>query len=111
VREIVEHHVPIEQLTTNPLGGFLILVAFLWPLAFRAYRSWGARAGIKAALWWLEPLLLAGSTHYVYTLAFLGDPAVGAWLAAASLAVLAVVWLCALVSRLAHARRSGGGTA
>jgi len=111
VREIVDHQVPIEQLVSNPLGGCLILVAFLWPLAFLAYRRWGARVGIQAALWWLEPLLLAGSAHFVYTLAFLGEPAVGAWLAAASLAVLAVLWLRALGSRLALARRCGGGTA
>jgi hypothetical protein len=110
-REIVDHQVPIEQLVSNPLGGILILVAFLWPLAFLAYGRWGARARIKAALWWLEPLLLTGSAHYVYTLAFLGEPAVGAWLAAASLAVLAVLWLSALVERLGRARGSRGGAA
>jgi hypothetical protein len=108
VTEIVDHQVPIEQLVTNPLGGCLILVAFLWPLAFLAYRRWGSHAGIQALLWWLEPLLLAGSAYYVHTLAFLGDPAVGAWLAGASLAVLASLWLSAAVSRLARALGSGG---
>jgi len=96
VTEIVDHQIAAEQLRTNPLGGFLMLAAFLGPLVAVLYARFGRSERTKRVLFWLQPLFLLLAAHAVWVIGRLGEPALGAWLAGAALAVLAAAWLAAL---------------
>lgn len=100
VETLVERRFPMEQLWTNPLGGVLIAFFFLAPLGLRALERRGGSEGARRALFLAEPLLLLAAAHYVWTLAHQGEPAVGAFVAAAALAALAGFWLRDLGARL-----------
>jgi hypothetical protein len=86
-RAIVDRQTAVEQLVTNPLGGFSMLVAFVGPLA---------SAGTRRALFWIQPLLLAFAGHSVYVIGGFGDTTAAAWLAAAAIVALAIAWVAAL---------------
>jgi hypothetical protein len=94
--KIVDYQIPGEQLWTNPLGGILIALTFLWPAATLVHARLGRSARVKRALWWSQPLLLAAAAWYAWNLSHLGDPAFGAYVAAGAIAVLALVWLAEL---------------
>ena len=51
---IVDYQIPAEQLWTNPLGGFVMLVAFLGPLAGALHARFG-RSGAREARRLLAP--------------------------------------------------------
>jgi hypothetical protein len=92
---IVDYQVPAEQLWTNTLGGLLMIVAFLGPLASALHaRSAGSARGKRVAFW-LQPLLLAAAGHSVWVIGNFGVPTPAAWLGGAAVAVLAVAWLAA----------------
>jgi hypothetical protein len=95
-RAIVDRQTAVEQLVTNPLGGFSMLVAFVGPLASALWLRRGAGAGTRRALFWIQPLLLAFAGHSVYVIGGFGDTTAAAWLAAAAIVALAIAWLAAL---------------
>jgi hypothetical protein len=96
VTAIVDRQIAAEQLRTNPLGGFLMLVAFLGPLAAALHARFGRGERTKRVLFWLQPLFLLFAGHAVWVIANFGEPAIGAWLAPPALAVLGLDWLLAL---------------
>ena len=99
VETIVDRQFPGEQLWTNPLGGVPISLAFLGPLGIRVAERRFRGAGARRALFLAEPVLLAAAAWYAWTLAHLGDPAVGFYVAGAALLVLAGSWLRDLAAR------------
>jgi hypothetical protein len=96
---IVDRQIAAEQLWTNPLGGTLMLVAFLGPLASLAYTRWGASARAKRVLFWIQPLLLFAAAHAVWVIARFGETEPAAWVAAAAIAALALSWIIAFAPR------------
>jgi hypothetical protein len=96
-RAIVDQQIAAEQLVTNPLGGVLMLVAFVGPLV-SALLVRRTGAGARRVLFWIQPLLLAFAAHSVYVIGGWGETTPAAWLAAAAIAALALVWLAALVT-------------
>jgi hypothetical protein len=100
VETLVDRRFPIEQLWTNPLGGVLIALAFLAPLGLRVLERRARSEGARRALFLAEPVLLLAAAHYAWTLAHFGEPALGAFVAAAALAALAAFWGIDLRARL-----------
>jgi hypothetical protein len=96
---IVDYQVPAEQLWSNTVGGLLMLVAFLGPLACALHARFGKSARAKRVVFWLQPLLLLAAGHYVWVIAGFGRPTAAAWLAGAAVAALALCWLAAFVPR------------
>jgi len=96
-RAIVDRQTAVEQLVTNPLGGWSMLVAFVGPLASALWLRRGAGTGVRRVLFWIQPLLLAFAGHSVYVIGGFGETTAAAWLAAAAIAALALAWLLALV--------------
>jgi hypothetical protein len=95
--EIVDHQIAAEQLFTNPLGGALMLIFFVGPLASAFVLRGGASARAKRVLFWLQPLLLLGAGHAIWVVGRFGETAPAAWVGAAAVAVLAVAWIAALL--------------
>jgi hypothetical protein len=96
-RAIVDRQIAAEQLATNPLGGVLMLIAFVGPLACALLvRRTGAVA--RRVLFWIQPLLLAFAAHSVYVVGGWGETTPAAWVAAAAIAALALAWLTELVT-------------
>jgi hypothetical protein len=100
---IVDRQIAAEQLVTNPLGGALMLIAFLGPLASAVYARYGANARAKRVLFWIQPLLLFAAAHAVWVIARFGETAPAAWVAAAAIAALALAWGAAFTPRGAPA--------
>lgn len=96
---IVDHQIPAEQLWTNPLGGLVMLVSFLGPLASALHLRFARRARVKRVVFWLQPLLLLSAGHATWVIAGFGEATPAAWLAAAAVAALALAWLAAFVPR------------
>ena len=70
------------------------------PLGLRVLERLVGSEGARRALFLAEPLLLLAAAHYVWTLAHQGEPALGAFVAAAALLGLAGFWLRDLGARL-----------
>jgi len=100
---IVDYQVPAEQLWTHTVGGLLMLVAFLGPLASALHARFVESARAKRVVFWLQPLLLLAAGHYVWVIAGFGRPTAAAWLAATAVAALALCWLAAFAPRAAAA--------
>ena len=97
--EIVDQQIAAEQLVTNPLGGFLMLVFFVGPLASALYaRAAGTNERAKRVLFWIQPLLLLGAGNAVWVVGNFGETAPAAYVAGAAIASLAVVWIASLVT-------------
>ena len=64
-----------------------LVLVWLWPSLFLAYQRFGRRARLRAALWWFEPLLLYLSAGLLPILAAFQPPAIGYYVAYASLSV------------------------
>jgi hypothetical protein len=96
---IVDYQVPAEQLWTNTLGGLVMLVSFVGPLASALYDRMGRSARAKRILFWLKPLLLVNAGHAIWLIGGLGDPTAAVWLGAAAVATLALAWLAAFLPR------------
>ncbi len=96
VTEIVDHQIAAEQLRTNPLGGLLMLVAFLGPLGAGLHARVARSERTKRVLFWLQPLFLLLAGHAAWVIGHLGTPAFGLWLAAGAIGVLGLDWLLRL---------------
>lgn len=96
---IVDYQIPAEQLWTNTVGGLVMLVAFLGPLAGTLHARFGRSPRAKRVAFWLQPLLLLAAGHAVWVVARFGEATPAAWLAAAAVAALALSWLAAFVPR------------
>jgi hypothetical protein len=93
-----DYQIAAEQLATNPLGGVLMLLSFVGPLA-SALALRRASPVVGRVLFWIQPLLLALAANYVYTIGSWGQTTPAAWIAAAAIAALAITWVAALVPR------------
>jgi hypothetical protein len=96
-RAIVDQQIAAEQLHSNPLGGVPMLIAFVGPLVC-ALLVRRAGAAARRVLFWIQPLLLAFAAHSVYVIGGWGETTPAAWVAAAAIAALAIVWLAALAT-------------
>ena len=90
-----EPHYAFEAMYTPP--GLLVLLAFTWPVPFFIYRRRRAPAPMPGWVTWLFRLFAAISGFIIFSLATVGRPAIGAYLALTADGVLladglAVLW-------------------
>jgi hypothetical protein len=95
--EIVDQQIAAEQLWTNPLGGVLMLICFVGPLAIALYLRRRGSGLVRGVLFWVQPLLLVGAAHFVWVIGRWGETAPGAWIAAAAIASVALAWVATLL--------------
>jgi hypothetical protein len=96
---IVDYQIPAEQLWTNTIGGLVMLVSFVGPLASALHGRFGRSGRVKRILFWLQPLLLLSAGHAIWVIGGFGEPTPAVWLGAAAVAALAVAWLAAFLPR------------
>lgn len=96
---IKDRQIPAEELWSNPIFGVPALIAFLGPLAAVLYARFGGSAGVKRALFWLQPLFLLVASYVVWVIGRWGDTDPPAFLAGAAIAVLLAGWILAAVRR------------
>jgi hypothetical protein len=69
------------------------LLCFLWPIPVLIHRHRSSRQTSRRILWALEPLLLGGSSFYLWFLShFLETPAIGAYLAETANLAYGAAW-------------------
>lgn len=92
VRAEVEVHRPIESFDFLDISGYILMLAFFWPLAFVGIRA--ARRGPRArrVILVLELLLMAGSGWIFHAHSSVGERAWGAAVAFAGLGFYAIAW-------------------
>ena len=100
---IKDRQIAAEELWTNPIFGVPALIAFMGPLAGVLYARFGRSAGVKRALFWLQPLFLLVAGYVVWVIGRWGDPDPPAFAAGAAIAVLLAGWMRAVASRPAPA--------
>ena len=78
-------HYPLE----GPRGSlWLTVLAFSWPVPFFIYRYRRAPARVARWVLWLQPMVALPSGFFILTMALMGRPAYGTYLALAADAVL-----------------------
>lgn len=73
---------------------------WLWPLIAVAYERVGTRQRLRAIVWWLEPPLVLLSAGLISLQTAFQRPAIGYYLASASLGAYLVVWIYQGTTRL-----------
>jgi hypothetical protein len=92
VRAEVESHRPIESFDLRDLGSYVLMLAFLWPLALVGVRAAARRPRVLRAVLIVELLLMLGSGWIFHAHSGVGDRAWGAAVAFAGLGLYALVW-------------------
>ena len=93
VRAEVESHRPIENFDLRDIGSYVLMLAFLWPLAFVGIRAGVRGPRVLRAILILELLLMLGSGWIFHEHSGVGDRAWGVAVAFAGLGLYALVWV------------------
>ncbi len=86
---------------------YLFLLGFLWPLATSLYQIRSRRGKLAAALWWLEPPLLAFTAWLFAGMLIFNEPASGFVVAVAALGLYAAAWTAQAINRWRSRGNSG----
>ena len=101
---MTRHHV-LDQVEFNHPTTWLYVAAFVWPLVFLLHAWIRPAARLNRALWFTEPLLLAGSSYAIFLLTFLERPEVGSHVGEAGIAVYLLGWISGAVDKWRSWRR------
>ena len=93
VRAEVESHRPIEIFDLRDPGTYLLMLVFLWPLAFVGIRAAVRSPRVLRGVLVGELLLLIGSGWVFYEHSSVGDRAWGVAVAFVGLGLYALVWV------------------
>jgi hypothetical protein len=94
-----ERHYALENFDPANVVMWLTILAFGWPLAVFGVRRRAGKGRVSAGLWWLEPLLAAGSGYFIFALSSLGTRAIGAYLGLGACLLYIGAWAVELRAR------------
>ena len=102
-KPFTERHYALENFGVLNVVTWLTVVTFGWPLVVLGVRRRAGKGRMSAVLWWLEPLLSAGSGYFIFSLSALGTRAIGAYAGMGACLLYLGAWGVELRTRLRRA--------
>ncbi len=105
VNSVTEHFYLLGELKKDDPVSWLRVISFIFPAAIVLYTRRRPVARLTRVLWFLEPVLLAWLALCVWTVTFLFQPDIGAYVGSLGISVYFVEWTIEAYRKFRNWRR------
>jgi hypothetical protein len=101
-QKITTYNYVLSNFDAGALFSWLLILCYTWPIPILIHRYKSKREKLKKVIWFIEPLLLIGSSVLIHMAANVMSTAlaIGTYLAISANSAYGIVWLQELISKI-----------